>query len=185
MPGIASATGAGANATYSAIGEQSYANRKERKLLRDDLKTMQNGGLGYSEAQRSQALAANGRQVQAQAADTAAQMQRAQNAAGGGRAGGYDTQRAALASGQQAAQAQFNTGVEQASANMAQNQRAAIYGRLAAQTGKNTAFWQRQGDIAQQGAENYSSVGGQTGGNTTGFSKGKPDAARADALAQR
>ena len=56
MPGIASATGAGANATYSAIGEQSYANRKERKMLRDDLKSMEQGGLGYSGAQRSLSL---------------------------------------------------------------------------------------------------------------------------------
>ena len=177
MMGIAgSIGGAVANAGYTAAGEQSYANRKERKMLRDDLKTMQNGGLGYSEAQRSQALAANGRQVQAQAADNAAQMQRAQNAAGGGRAGGYDTQRAQLASGQQAAQAQFNTGVEQASANMAQNQRMAIYGRLNAQTNKNSAFWQRQGDIAQKGGENF---GGK------GYEGQGLDTARADALAQK
>lgn len=164
MPGIASAFGAGANATYSAIGEQSYANRKERQMLRNDVKQLSNPYAGaVPEAQRNAFLASQQRVGGAQQADQMAQLQRMQ--AAGGRAGGYDTARVGLAAGQQAGTAAANAGFEQTASQAAQNQRAQVYGRLAAQTGKNTAFWQHQGQIAQDGAENYSGMGDSGGGS--------------------
>lgn len=163
MPGPASIVGTAVEGVNQIVGEQSYANRKERKLLKTDIKAMENRELGYSDAQRNTLIAGQNRQSAAQIADQMAQMQRAQNAAGTGRAGGYDTQRGQLLAGQQAATAQFSTGVENASSQLAQNQRANILGRLAGQTKKNTHFWAEQGRIANQGAENFSG-GGMMGG---------------------
>jgi hypothetical protein len=157
--------GAGVNAGVSAIGQLGYANTQQRKMMKADVQRMQRGDLGYSEAQRNQLLAGQNRVGQAQMADQMAQMQRYQASQPGGRAGGYDTQRGQLLAGRQAATAQYNTGVEQASSQMAGQQRAEIMSRLAAQGQKFTEAAQRQGDIAQSGISGKS-VGGEGGGGS-------------------
>jgi len=156
--------GAGVNAGLSAIGQLGYANTQQRKMMKADTQRMQKGDLGYSEAQRNQLLAGQNRVGQAQMADQMAQMQRYQASQPGGRAGGYDTQRGQLLAGRQAATAQYNTGVEQASSQMAGQQRAEIMSRLAAQGQKFTEAAQRQGDIAQSGISGKSVGGGGGGG---------------------
>jgi len=163
--GYEAIAGAATKQVYAAIGEQSYANRQERKMLKDDVKKMQNNELGYSDAQRNTLAAGQNRQSSAQTADAMAQMQRSQNAAGTGRAGGYDTQRGQMLASQQAAGAQYNAGVEQASSQLAQNQRADILRRLNAQTTKTSQFWKERGDTAQEGSQQFGSIGG--GGNST------------------
>lgn len=156
--------GGGANAAVSAVGELGYANTQQRRMLKADTKRMQKGDLGYSEAQRNQLLAGQNRVGQAQMADQMAQMQRYQAAQPGGRAGGYDTQRGQLLAGRQAATAQYNTGIEQASSQQAAQQRSEILGRLAAQGQNFKAAAYRQGDIAQSGISGKS-VGGGGGGS--------------------
>jgi hypothetical protein len=147
--------GGGINAAMSAVGELGYANVQNRKMLRRDVKNMQSGDAnfgGYSEAQRSQMLAAQNRMGQAQGDAQAAQMQRAQAAQTGGRAGGYDTQRGQLLAGRQAATAAFNTGIEQQSSQLAAAKRADIQQRLLAQGQTFREAARHQGAIAQSGA---------------------------------
>lgn len=158
--------GGGVNAAMSAVGELGYANTQQRRMLKADTKRMQTGDLGYSEAQRNQLLAGQNRVGQAQMADQMAQMQRYQAAQPGGHAGGYDTQRGQFLAGRQAATAQYNTGVEQASSQQAAQQRADILGRLAAQGQNFKAAAYRQGDIAQSGISGKSLYGGDGGGGS-------------------
>lgn len=165
MVPFADLIGGGANAAFSAAGELGYANTQQRRMLKADTKRMQKGDLGYSEAQRNQLLAGQNRVGQAQMADQMAQMQRYQAAQPGGRAGGYDTQRGQLLAGRQAATAQYNTGVEQASSQQAAQQRSEILGRLAAQGQNFKAAAYRQGDIAQSGISGKSLYGSDSGGN--------------------
>jgi len=154
MGSYAGLIGAGANAAFSALGELGRANIASRRMLRNDLKSMESGDAnfgGYSEAQRGQMLAAQNRMGQAQGDAMAAQMQRAQAAQPGGRAGGYDTQRGQLLAGRQAATAAFNTGIEQQSSQMAAAKRAAIQQRLLAQGEQYRQAARYQGAIAQSG----------------------------------
>ena len=147
--------GGGINAAMSAAGELGRANVASKRLLRNDLKSMESGDAnfgGYSEAQRSQMLAAQNRMGQAQGDAMAAQMQRAQAAQPGGQAGGYDTQRGQLLAGRQAATAAFNTGIEQQSSQMAAAKRADVQQRLLAQGAKFSDMAKHQGAIAQSGA---------------------------------
>jgi len=160
--------GGGVNAALSATVELGYANTKQRKMMKADVQRMQKGDLGYSEAQRNQLLAGQNRVGQAQVADQMAQMQRYQAAQPGGRAGGYDTQRGQLLAGRQAATAQYNTGIEQASSQMAAQQRAEIMSRLAAQGQKFKEAAYRQGDIAQSGISGKPLYGGGDGGGGGG-----------------
>ena len=154
MGGYAGLAGAGANAAFSALGELGRANTASRRMLRNDLKSMESGDAnfgGYSEAQRNQMLAAQNRMGQAQSDAAAAQMQRAQAAQPGGRAGGYDTQRGQLLAGRQAATAAFNTGIEQQSSQMAAAKRADVQQRLLAQGEQYRQAARHQGAISQSG----------------------------------
>jgi hypothetical protein len=130
-PALMSAAGTG-------ISKLSYANRKNRQLLKQDVKDMEAGKLGLSAAEKRERLAMASKAIRAQS-DAARAAQARMLASGAISEGAATSMSGRQAAGDAAALGAAGGDIQRQSDAQAQSRRASILQRLGQQAAQNTA----------------------------------------------
>lgn len=126
------------------VAELTPAAREQRRLLKEGIAKMNSGqSLGYSEAQKAQALVNTQRAYMQQNMAAQADLDRQAAAArgGGGNLGDNFAAQQALQAGAQAAQAAQAAATEQVSSNLAQEREGQLRAEIAEGADRGRSFW--------------------------------------------
>lgn len=156
--------GAVGNSVATLVGELSPAAVKARKQTLSDYKKLTRGELGLSEEEKARGSALTARQMGSTTANTRADLLRGGPASAQTFGAQQDQSKATLGALAQAAGQQ-----EQVSSQLAAQQRASVLAALEKEANYGRAAWQRKGDIAERGANNYTGAEQKNEDGSTGL----------------